>query len=182
MKVHGAFDIDEATRKTLIYFLNTAAMMREFKMSEKEMSAYLAEANEKFEASLTARELKLSDLKSEDEKVNNTLLEMTEAAKNGDIPKFMNIFDEHRKGFEGEDLLKSNREKLKSLGFAEWTTDNPIMLIPVWLYRNIPEGTSLKDINNFTSTAHSEDIGVDHPKHIRFGCLAWGFLPYGEQI
>jgi hypothetical protein len=94
----------------------------------------------------------------------------------------MSIFDEYRGEFKGEDLLKSNREKLKSLGFAEWTTDNPIMLIPVWLYRNIPEGTTLKDINNFVSTAHSEDIGVDHPKHIRFGCLAWGFLPYGEQI
>jgi hypothetical protein len=38
-------------------------MMREFKMSEKEMSAYLASASLTFEDSLIARELKLSDFK-----------------------------------------------------------------------------------------------------------------------
>lgn len=61
----------------------------------------------------------------------------------------------------------------KELRFGVLTKDNPLRLIPIWLYMVIPVGTKLKSIGGEEIVFDGNNIDTD----TRFGCLAWGIIP-----
>lgn len=72
---------------------------------------------------------------------------------------------------ETVDLTKLDKEELSILGFKE--CDNGIMLIPLYLMPNIPEGTEV-----FSIMGGKAIVGTDHiDNDVRGGCIAYGIYP-----
>lgn len=73
--------------------------------------------------------------------------------------------------FEGFDFFACSREELFELGFGTWD-NNGLMLIPLYLYDAIPDGTVLKSIMGETAVKGTDEIDLD----VRFGCIAYGIF------
>jgi len=65
----------------------------------------------------------------------------------------------------------------KELGFKKWEEDNPLRLIPIWLYKAIPVGLKLTSINEDEIIFNGSNIDTD----TRFGCLAYGIIPVDKR-
>ena len=64
-------------------------------------------------------------------------------------------------------------EEMKDLGFQRWSDDNPMMLIPLWLYPFLPNQLECECINGEKGIRSKERIDSDH----RGGMLAYGVHP-----
>lgn len=65
------------------------------------------------------------------------------------------------------------KEECKFLRFCQWSEESKIMLIPIWLYKMIPVGTTLYGIGGDKIIFDGHNIDTD----IRYGCLAYGIIP-----
>ena len=81
------------------------------------------------------------------------------------------------KGKEGFELIDTNdltEEQMKNLDFGLWSEENPIRLIPLWLYPFLKEEFASGDISDGpVHMVKKSEIDTDH----RFGCLAYGVMP-----
>ena len=94
-------------------------------------------------------------------------------------PKFS--LKENKKAFDlvNDELAKVldwdnlTEQDCKELRFGVWQKENPVRLIPIWLYKAIPMGTKLTSIDGEEIIFDGNNIDTD----TRFGCLAWGIIP-----
>ena len=63
-------------------------------------------------------------------------------------------------------------DEMKELGFQSWDEENPIKLIPIWLYPFLAEEFESESISGSKHYKLS-DLDTDQ----RFGCLAYGVIP-----
>ena len=80
------------------------------------------------------------------------------------------VNDELAKVLDWDNLTKQDCEELR---FGVWEKENPVRLIPIWLYKAIPMGTKLTSIGGEEIVFDGNNIDTD----TRFGCLAWGIIP-----
>lgn len=75
------------------------------------------------------------------------------------------------------DWDKLTEQDCKELRFGVWEKENPLRLIPIWLYKAIPMGTKL------TSTGGKEIVfdGNNIDTDTRYGYLAWGIIPKANE-
>ena len=64
--------------------------------------------------------------------------------------------------------------EMRELGFRVWKDDNPMWLIPLWLYPFLAEDIKTEGING---KKHSKKSEIDNDS--RSGCLAYGVIPNG---
>lgn len=76
-------------------------------------------------------------------------------------------------GLKTVDVSKFTSEQMDDLGFGRWEENNPMRLIPLWLFQFLPEEIETKDINGKTEILKKSEMDNDH----RFGCLAYGIIP-----
>ena len=90
--------------------------------------------------------------------------------------EFLNKFKEY---FEKEkiDILKISIEDLEMLGFSKWD-ENELMLIPLWCFDLIPDGTELISISGDKKIKGKDEIDLD----IRLRRTAYGFYPKIEHL
>lgn len=67
-------------------------------------------------------------------------------------------------------------EEMKELGFAVWDKENPIRLIPIWLFPFLCDEFESESIDGTKHTTLAE-VNNDH----RFGCIAYGVVPLWEK-
>lgn len=63
-------------------------------------------------------------------------------------------------------------EECNSLGFGQWNADNPMRLIPIWLFPFLADEIQTTCIDG-SSVLRKADMDNDH----RYGCLAYGIMP-----
>lgn len=74
-------------------------------------------------------------------------------------------------GFKFIDPNELTLDEMKELGFNRWESDNPIMLIPLWLMPFITPELEVTDIIG------EKSVFKDADNDNRFGCLAYGVFP-----
>ena len=68
-------------------------------------------------------------------------------------------------------------EEMDDLGFGKWSEENPIRLIPLWMYPFLVDTFEAGSIAGEPITVLERDkMDTDH----RFGCLAYGVIPINE--
>ena len=67
-------------------------------------------------------------------------------------------------------ILDNSQKELCRLGFKYWDDDQTLLLIPLWAWALIPDGTKLKSIFDTHTIKGKDSIDMD----VRFNCLAWG--------
>jgi len=70
-------------------------------------------------------------------------------------------------------IPEMNDEELLALGCRYWSEDEPILLIPPWLWPLIPGDTPIRTISG-EEFRKSEEDWVDFDT--RYGCMAYGLL------
>jgi hypothetical protein len=63
--------------------------------------------------------------------------------------------------------------QMDDLGFGQWSEDNPMRLIPLWLFKFLPDEIESECIDGTKSVLKTAEMNNDH----RFGCLAYGIWP-----
>ena len=63
--------------------------------------------------------------------------------------------------------------QMDDLGFGQLSKDDPMRLIPLWLFKFLPDEIECKSIDGAKSVRKTEEMDSDHS----FGCLAYGVLP-----
>ena len=64
-------------------------------------------------------------------------------------------------------------DQMTELGFGIWSDENPMRLIPLWLYPFLPDELEVTSISGTKSVLKKLDMDTD----IRGGCLAFGIVP-----
>ena len=72
-------------------------------------------------------------------------------------------------------IAELTEEQRNDLDFGRWSEDNPMRLIPLWLFQFLPDEIETECIDGVKSILRRADMDDDH----RFGCLAYGILPFG---
>ena len=75
------------------------------------------------------------------------------------------------------DLMDLPKEDLNALGFKSWDEEMDIVLIPLWAFDLIPDGTELTCIDGNKKIKGKTEIDLD----VRFGCIAYGIVPKGGE-
>lgn len=78
-------------------------------------------------------------------------------------------------------LMGITVEQCDDLGFAKWSAESPIRLIPIWLYEHLATGDTLHCIDG-TKVVVLDDYSVRESagyidNDCRGGCLAYGVIP-----
>ena len=73
-------------------------------------------------------------------------------------------------------IAELTAEQMDDLGFGRWSEENPMRLIPLWLYPFLPDEIETECIDGKKSVLKKADMDNDH----RFGCLAYGIWPNAE--
>lgn len=74
-------------------------------------------------------------------------------------------------------LTECTDEQLAILGFSTWEVGSSVRLIPLHLFRCIPDGTKVNCIDGEEFTVGKDDLDND----IRFGCVAYGITASDKQ-
>lgn len=87
-----------------------------------------------------------------------------------EIPEFL----KEKEGFALIDPNDLTEDQMKDLGFGLWSEENPIRLIPLWLFPFLKDEFSAGSIGDEPATMiKKSEMDNDH----RFGCLAYGVIP-----
>lgn len=73
-------------------------------------------------------------------------------------------------------IAELTADQMDDLGFERWSEENPMRLIPLWLYPFLPDEIEAECIDGKKSVHKKVDMDNDH----RFGCLAYGIWPNAE--
>ena len=90
-----------------------------------------------------------------------------------EIPNIINIWEEKYGDFKNLNLSELYEDELEYLGFSNWSEDNPVKLIPIWLYPYIDKNNNYISING--NNISGKDLDNDH----RMGSLSYGV--YGKS-
>lgn len=90
-----------------------------------------------------------------------------------EIPNIINIWEEKYGDFKNLNLSELYEDELECLGFSNWSEDNPVKLIPIWLYPYIDKNNNYISING--DNISGKDLDNDH----RMGSLSYGV--YGKS-
>jgi len=82
---------------------------------------------------------------------------------------------DHR--FTSDQILSLDEADLKDLGFALWSEDNPIWLIPLWVYNFIADGEKFVCISGERVVKGKDYVDLD----VRMGCIAYGLTLEKEE-
>lgn len=93
------------------------------------------------------------------------------------IDTIRDVYFKELERFKDYDFLNMEERKLSWYGFERWEEDRPLVLIPIWAYDLIPDGTELYSVNEKKVVKGEGDISMAP----RFGRLAWGFLREPEN-
>lgn len=77
--------------------------------------------------------------------------------------------DKFVENLKWEDVVNMTRDELYQLGFGNWD-GGKLLLLPLYLYDLVPDGTTLYSISGRASVKGTDSIDMD----TRFGCLAYG--------
>ena len=75
--------------------------------------------------------------------------------------------------FEPIRLEELTAEQMDDLGFGMWSEENPMRLIPLWLFPFLPEEINCGCIDGENGKLKKSEMDNDH----RFGSLAYGVMP-----
>lgn len=79
------------------------------------------------------------------------------------------------------DVTELTKDQAVELGFGLWSEENPIYLIPFYLYDYLEYGQTLGSIGGDTKVVTPNYKDINSSDYIdndyRFGCLAYGFSP-----
>ena len=64
--------------------------------------------------------------------------------------------------------------QMDDLGFGRWSKDNLMRLIPLWLFKFLPDEIESECIDGTKAVLKTAEMDNDN----RFGCLAYGIWPY----
>lgn len=174
------FDIKRFTSSVAVYLLNAIAESIEFHLSEVEAIGHIYDAFDKLAITMENKGVEVTALTNDHlfiKKAARTLLIVIND-DNADYNKikaeYESLFSLYKENFE-HDFLHMTQEELENLGFVRWMDENPLMLIPIWIYRLLPEGMKLTNINGGKAETFDQEIRVDRPIDIRFGHLGWGY-------
>ena len=70
-------------------------------------------------------------------------------------------------------IAELTKAQMHDLGFGRWSEESPIMLIPLWLYKFLPDEFECECIDGTKKVMKTAEMDNDH----RFGCLAYGIIP-----
>ena len=65
------------------------------------------------------------------------------------------------------------KDQMKDLGFGKWSDEDPMYLIPLWMFPFLPEEINCGCIDGVKLVVKKSEMDNDH----RFGCLAYGVMP-----
>lgn len=82
-------------------------------------------------------------------------------------------------GFHRVDPNDLTEDQMKELGFGLWDEDNPIRLIPLWLFPFIADEIECGSINN-TDKGLVKRCDMDNDQ--RFGCISHGVTPKPQPL
>jgi hypothetical protein len=68
------------------------------------------------------------------------------------------------------ELSNFSEDQMKDLGFVRWSEDDPMYMIPLWLYPFLPDEIECKSIDGVQVRYKKSEMNTDS----RFGCLAYG--------
>jgi hypothetical protein len=71
------------------------------------------------------------------------------------------------------EISELTSEEMDALDFATWSKENPIRLIPLWLYHFLPDKIFLTCIDGVSRTYKKSELDADN----RAGCIAYGIHP-----
>lgn len=66
--------------------------------------------------------------------------------------------------------------EMRELGFGKWSKEDPMSLIPLWLFPFLPDEVDCGSISGEKRILKKSEMDNDH----RFGCLAYGVMPKKE--
>lgn len=75
-------------------------------------------------------------------------------------------------GIKSVDITKLTKRQMDDLGFGKWSKEDRMRLIPLWLFKWLPETIISKSISGDIKLKKSE-MDTDN----RFGYLAYGIYP-----
>lgn len=67
-------------------------------------------------------------------------------------------------------------KEMRELGFRKWSEDDPMFLIPLWIFPFLPDEVDCGCIDGEKRIQKKSEMDNDH----RFGCLAYGVMPKKE--
>jgi hypothetical protein len=180
----GNFNINQFTSSVFVFLMNAIAETVEWGMTETEAESHIYEAFDKLAQTIENKEVDLADLANHDPFIKKYALELLilindDASAYSQIKeKYDVIMAEAKKLYTNFSVM--SKDSLENLGFAKWQDDHPIMLVPIWAYRLLPEDTTLLSINLDWGAKSASDsmVRVDRPIDIRFGHLAWGIQSF----
>lgn len=70
-------------------------------------------------------------------------------------------------------IAELTAEQMDDLGFIRWSEENPMRLIPLWLYQFLPDEIETECIDGEKFVLKRADMDNDH----RLGWLAYGIWP-----
>ena len=70
-------------------------------------------------------------------------------------------------------IAELTKEQMDDLGFGTWSEDNPMRLIPLWLFKFLPDEIESECINGTKTVLKTAEMDNDH----RYGYLAYGIWP-----
>jgi hypothetical protein len=81
--------------------------------------------------------------------------------------------NERAEDFFGINPSDMTGQEMADLGFGLWSEDNPMRLIPLWLFPFLADEFESECIDGEKQVMRKADMDNDN----RFGCLAYGVIP-----
>ena len=81
------------------------------------------------------------------------------------------------KDYKAIDPNELSVKEMDDLGFGRWSENSPLRLIPIWMFPFLADEFMCGSISSPVELTKLTDIDNDH----RFGCLAYGVVPAGED-
>ena len=75
------------------------------------------------------------------------------------------------------DVSDLTATEMDDLGFGKWAKEDPMFLIPLWLFPFLPDKIEAGCIDGEKKVYNKSEMDNDH----RFGCLAYGVMPKGSK-
>jgi len=87
--------------------------------------------------------------------------------------RIKSIYEDCKEKIPTINVAELTAEQMDELGFSKWNEGSQMRLIPLWLYKWLPEVIETECINGTKSILKKSEIDTDN----RGGCLAYGIYP-----
>lgn len=175
-----AINLNQFTSSIAVFLMNAIAETIEWGMAEDQSIKHIYDAFDVMAEKMERESISLADLKNDHRFVDKVARELISLV-NDDSTTYEQMkvaFFTYRSEYEtdfGPFFALMSREELENLGFVYWSEKDPLMLVPIWVYRILPADMVLISINGDRYRVFDSFIRVDREEDIRFGHLGWGF-------